>query len=49
MFATPKEFVRTPVSRIPDRWARVAVLDVDQARIGITWAAHDRTADLAYV
>jgi predicted phage terminase large subunit-like protein len=49
VFATPEEFVRTPVTRIPSTWARVAVLDVDQARIGITWAAHDRTADVAYV
>jgi hypothetical protein len=49
VFATPEEFVRAPVSRLPETWTRVAVLDVDQARIGITWAAHDRTADVAYV
>lgn len=30
-------------------WTRVAVLDVDASRIGITWAAHDRLADDAYV
>jgi hypothetical protein len=50
VFATPEEFIRSPAPRhIPSTWARIAVLDVDQARIGITWTAHDRTGDVATV
>jgi hypothetical protein len=50
VFATPEEFIRLPAPRhIPSTWARIAVIDVDQARIGITWAAHDRTGDVVNV